>query len=91
MARELDSTEIAIQKKTQQLLEALQAVARLSNERNIDILVTDLEGLSIQLEGDSKLIKSTHGIAKLYDELIACRELFHTQLTEINLAAQVEP
>lgn len=91
MARELDYTEIAIQENVQQLLAALQALAKLSNDLNIHNLVIQLEALSRQLEGDSKLISPTHDIAQLYDELIASRELFHTNLTVINLAAQVEP
>jgi|GEM_PF-1014935 len=88
MDRELDS---AIQENVQQLLAALQALAKLSKDLNIYDLVLQLEVLSLQLEGDSNLISPTHGIAKLYDKLIACRDLFHTKLTEINLAAQVEP
>jgi uncharacterized protein YecA (UPF0149 family) len=91
MARELDPKEIAIQRKAQQLLEALQALADLSNELNIPKLVIELEVLSLQLEGDSNLMSPTHGIAKLYDELISAIGLVHTKLTEINLAAQVEP
>jgi hypothetical protein len=88
---ELDSTETQIYQKSNQLLEALQALAHLSNELNIHNLVLELEVLSLQLQGDSKLISPTLGITKLYDELIVDRELFHTKLTEINLAAQVEP
>jgi hypothetical protein len=91
MDKELGSLELQIQEKAKQLLEGLQALAHLSNELNIPELVLALEFLSLMLPGDSKLISSTQGTTKLYDELIACRELFHTKLTEINLAAKVKP
>jgi hypothetical protein len=90
MDRELDSTEIAIQENVQQLLAALQALAHLSNELNIHNLVLELEVLSLQLQGDSKLIDSTQGITGLYETVVANVDLLHTKLKTINLTQQVD-
>lgn len=89
MSRELDSTEIAIQQKAQQLLEAFQALADLSNELNIANLLIELEILSLQLQDDSQFINPTHGIVKLHDISISYLELINLQLKEMIPTKQV--
>lgn len=90
MSRELYSTEIQIYEKSKQLLDALQALANLSNELNIPKLVLELEVLSLELQGDNTLIESTQGITGLYETAVANVELLHNNLATINLAKQVD-
>ncbi len=83
MERALDSTELQIQEKAQQLLAGLQELAQGSKKQNIPALIQDIELLSLILQDDSQFIARTEDITKLYDEAVKNMELIYIKLEGI--------
>jgi hypothetical protein len=81
--RALDSTELQIQEKAQQLLAGLQELAQGSKKQNIPALIQDIELLSLILQDDSQFIARTEDITKLYDEAVKNMELIYIKLEGI--------